>query len=47
MIVAGGRWLAVRLDLFTALLDGAVALAAVLASQDAGRYKQNNFFVKD
>ena len=43
MVAAGGRWLGVRLDLFTVFLDGAVAVAAVLASQDAGRHIQNNY----
>ena len=43
MVVAGERWLGVRLDLLTLLLDGAVAVAAVLASQDTGRYKQKNY----
>ena len=37
MVLASGRWLGVRLDLLSALLTGAVALAAVLVSQDAGR----------
>ena len=40
MVVAGERWLGVRLDLLTLLLDGAVAVAAVLVSQDTGRYKE-------
>ncbi|KAL9956481.1 hypothetical protein ACROYT_G037962 [Oculina patagonica] len=35
MVMASGRWLSVRLDLLASLLIGAVALAAVLASQDA------------
>ena len=43
MVEAGGRWLGVRLDLLTVLLDGAVAVAAILASQDAGRHIQNNY----
>ncbi len=38
MVMASGRWLAVRLDLLASLLIGAVSLAAVLVSQDAGRY---------
>ena len=38
MMMASGRWLGVRLDLLTASLIGAVALAAILVSQDAGRY---------
>ncbi|XP_078348711.1 ATP-binding cassette sub-family C member 4-like [Oculina patagonica] len=35
MVMASGRWLGVRLDLLTGLFTGAVALAAVLVSQDA------------
>ncbi|KAL9951147.1 hypothetical protein ACROYT_G043760 [Oculina patagonica] len=35
MVMASGRWLGVRLDLLASLLIGAVALAAVLVSQDA------------
>ena len=38
MVMASGRWLAVRLELLSSLLIGAVALAAVLVAQDAGRY---------
>ena len=38
MVKASGRWLGVRLDLLSSLLTVAVALAAVLVSQDAGRY---------
>ena len=38
MVMASAKWLGVRLDLLAALLIGAVSLAAVLASQDAGRY---------
>ena len=38
MMMASGRWLGVRLDLLTASLIGAVALAAILVSQDTGRY---------
>ena len=38
MVMASGRWFGVRLDLFSAMLNGAVALAAVLVSQDAGMY---------
>ena len=37
MVMASGRWLGVRLDLLASLLIGAVALAAVLVSQDAGK----------
>jgi len=38
MVMASGRWLGVRLDLLSSLLTGAVALAAILVSQDIGRY---------
>ena len=38
MMMASGRWLGVRLDLLTATLTGVVAFAAILVSQDAGRY---------
>ena len=38
MVMASGRWLAVRLDLLTSILIGAVSLAAVLVSQDTGRF---------
>ena len=38
MVIASGRWFGVHLDLLSSLLTGAVALAAVLVSQDAGRY---------
>ncbi len=41
MVMASGRWLGVRLDLLTGLFTGAVALAAVLVSQDAGRCIHN------
>ena len=37
-MVGAGRWLPVRLGLFTALLIGTEALAAILVSQDAGWY---------
>ena len=37
MVIAGARWLGVRLDFLTSLLIGSVAVAAVLVSQDAGR----------
>ena len=37
MVIAGGRWLGVRLDLLESMLIGAVSLAAVFVSQDAGR----------
>ena len=39
MVMASGRWLGVRLDCLASLLVGAVALAAVLVSQDAGKLK--------
>ena len=38
MVVAAGRWFAFRVDLLAALLIGAVALSAILVSQDAGWY---------
>ena len=38
MTMAGGRWLGVRLDFLTGILIGVVALAAILVSQNAGRY---------
>ena len=38
MVMASGRWLGVRLDLLASLLIAIVAVAAVLVSQDAGRY---------
>ena len=38
MVVASHRWLGVRLDSLSALLTGAVALAALFVSQDAGKY---------
>ena len=38
MVLASGRWLGVRLDLLASLLISAVALAAVLVSQDTGEY---------
>ena len=37
MVMASGRWLGVRLDLLASMLIGAVSLAAVLESHDAGR----------
>ena len=39
MLLASGRWLGVRLDIFSSLLTGAVALAAVLVSEDPGMYR--------
>ena len=38
MVMASARWLGVRPELLASLLIGAVAKAAVLVSQDAGRY---------
>ena len=38
MVMASGRWLGVRLDLLASLLIGAVAVAAVVISQDASKY---------
>ena len=38
MVKASARWLGVRLDLLASMLIGAVSLAAVLVSQDAGKY---------
>ena len=37
MVLASARWLGVRLDILICLFIGAVALAAVVVSQDAGR----------
>ena len=42
VVMASGRWLGVRLDLIASLMTTAVALSAVLVSQDAGRYCANN-----
>ena len=42
MVIASGRWLGARIGLLTSLFIGAVALAAVMVSQDAGRYIRNN-----
>ena len=39
VVMASGRWLGVRLDCLASLLAGAVAVAAVLVSQDAGKLK--------
>ena len=36
MVMASTRWLGVRLDLLISMLIGAVCVAAVLVSQDAG-----------
>ena len=37
MVMASGRWLGARLDCLASLLVGAVAVAAILVSQDAGK----------
>ncbi len=37
MVLAGTRWLGIRLDLLSALLVGAVALTAALYSHDSGK----------
>ena len=37
MVLAGTRWLGMRLDLLSALLIGAVALLAALYSQNNGK----------
>ena len=37
MVLASQRWLGVRLDSLSALLTGAVALAAVFVAKDAGK----------
>ena len=39
MVMASGRWLGTRLDCLASLLVGAVAVAAILVSQDAGKLK--------
>ena len=39
LVMASGRWLGTRLDCLASLLVGAVALAAILVSQDAGKLK--------
>ena len=39
LVMASGRWLGARLDCLASLLVGAVALAAILVSQDAGKLK--------
>ena len=39
MVMASGRWLGARLDCHASLLVGAVAVAAILVSQDAGKLK--------
>ena len=45
MVMASGRWLGARLDCFASLLVGAVALAAILVSQDAGKLILRNVLV--
>ena len=37
MVLAGTRWLGIRLDLLSALLVGAVALVAALHSHNSGK----------
>ena len=37
MVIASTRWFGVRMDVITSLLIATVALAAVLASQEAGK----------
>lgn len=37
MVLASQRWLGIRLDSLSALLTGAVALAAVFVAKDAGK----------
>ena len=39
MVMASGRWLGARLDFLASLLVGAVPLATILISQDAGKLK--------
>ena len=39
MVMASSRWLGARLDCLASFLVGAVALAAILVSQDAGELK--------
>ena len=41
VVMASGRWLGVRLDLIASFMTTAVALSAVLVSQDAVRYCAN------
>ena len=45
MVMASGRWLGARLDCLASLLVGAVALAAILVSQDAGKLILSNVSV--
>ena len=48
MVMASNRWLGARLDFLASLLVGAVALAAILVSQDAGKLKiLSNVLVKN
>ena len=46
MVIASGRWLGVRLDVIMSLLIGTVALAAVLGSQNAGKYINEIIFTQ-
>ena len=46
MVFASQRWLGVRLDCLSALLTGAAAFAAVIVSQDAGKYTSNDIHPK-
>ena len=39
LVMASGRWLGARLDCLASLLVGAVAVAAILVSQDARKLK--------
>ena len=39
LVMASGRWLGARLECLASFLVGAVALAAILVSQDAGKLK--------
>lgn len=39
MVMASSRWLGARLDCLASLFVAAVALAAVLVAQDAGKLK--------
>lgn len=41
MVLAGTRWLGIRLDLLSALLIGSVALAAASCSHDNGKHIVN------
>ena len=39
LVMASGRWLGARLECLASFLVGAVVLAAILVSQDAGKLK--------